>query len=97
MENRKCATMALVFTITCVLLGAMIGVATAFDPKTKKPLIDMVRENPGAIPLEERDPSLDPRKLFRDPNNNPKREPGPINIQSLTCQLTINWFKYIQW
>ena len=52
-----------------------------FDPKTEKTVIDMVRENPNAIPLEPRDPSRNLLDLFRDPNDNPKREPGPINIQ----------------
>jgi agmatinase len=55
--------------------------AEDFDPKTKKPILDMFRESPNAIPLEPRDPSRDPLALYRDPKNNPKREPGPINIQ----------------
>ena len=46
-----------------------------------KPLIDMVRENPDCIPLDTEDASRDLLILFRDPNDNPKREPGPINIQ----------------
>ena len=48
---------------------------------TAKPLIDIMRENPDAIPLDPNDPSRDLLKLFRDPKDNPKREPGPINIQ----------------
>ncbi|MFC4993866.1 agmatinase family protein [Rubritalea tangerina] len=55
--------------------------AEEFDPKTEKTLIEMLEENPASVPLDERDPTLDLRKLRRDPNNNPKREPGPINIQ----------------
>jgi agmatinase len=69
-----------------VFVAVAVGVtlATAAEDsgvKTKKPLIDMIRENPAVIPLDARDPSIDPRKMFRDPNNNPKRDPGPINIQ----------------
>ena len=51
------------------------------DTTTEKPLIQMMRESPDAIPLDPRDPSREPRVLRRDPNDNPKREPGPINIQ----------------
>ena len=52
------------------------------DPITDaKPLIDMIRENPDSIPLDTEDASRDLLILFRDPNDNPKREPGPINIQ----------------
>ena len=51
------------------------------DTKTKEPIIDMFKKSPNAIPLDPRDPTIDATQLFRDPNNNPKREPGPINIQ----------------
>ena len=51
------------------------------DTKTPEPIMDMFRKAGASIPLDPRDPTLDPTKLFRDPNNNPKREPGPINIQ----------------
>jgi agmatinase len=52
-----------------------------FDPKTAKPIIDMMRESPDTIPLEPRDPGRDVRVLYRDCHDNPKRDPGPINIQ----------------
>ena len=52
-----------------------------FDPKTDEPIIDMFRKSPDAIPLDPRDPTKDLLGLYRDPNDNPKREPGPINIQ----------------
>jgi agmatinase len=48
----------------------------------------MVRENPNAIPLEPRDPSRNLQQLFRDPNDSPKREPGPINIQKTVGRLS---------
>ena len=53
----------------------------AFDPKTAKPIIDMMRESPDTIPLEPRDAGRDVRVLYRDCHDNPKRDPGPINIQ----------------
>jgi hypothetical protein len=52
-----------------------------FDPATKKPLMDMIKSSPNSIPLEPRDPSKDLNSLLRDPKDNPKRKPGPINIQ----------------
>lgn len=52
-----------------------------FDPKTAQTIIDMVRQSPDAIPLEPRDPGRDVRLLYRDCHDNPKRDPGPINIQ----------------
>lgn len=58
-----------------------VHAAEEFDPKTEKTLIEIYEENPDAIPMEPRDPTRDVRKLRRDPNDNPKREPGPINIQ----------------
>ena len=69
---------------TSLLLGIFVGPAFAaeeFDPKTEKTLIEIYEENPNAIPMESRDPTRDVRVLRRDPNDNPKREPGPINIQ----------------
>ncbi len=53
----------------------------AAEVTTDKPIFNMFDESPDAIPLDPRDPSRDPRNLYRDPNDNPKREPGPINIQ----------------
>lgn len=65
-------------------LTAMAGPCAAaeeFDTRTPKPLIDMMRDHPNAIPLDPRDPSKDVTALNRDCHDNPKREPGPINIQ----------------
>ncbi len=66
--------------LLCVFVTPAFA-AEDFDPKTEKTLIEMLEKNPDAIPMEPRDPSKDVRKLRRDPNDNPKREPGPINIQ----------------
>lgn len=60
-----------------------------FDPKTAETILEMFRKSPDAIPLEPRDPSRNLLALFRDPNDNPKREPGPINIQK-----TVGGFYY---
>ncbi len=71
-------------TVLSVLLSVFflpVFAAEDFDPRTEKTLIEMLEENPDAIPMEPRDPSRDVRKLRRDPEDNPKREPGPINIQ----------------
>lgn len=59
----------------------MANAAEDFDPKTDKPIIEIIKESPDAIPLEPRDPTKDVTALFRDCKDNPKREPGPINIQ----------------
>ncbi|MHC4930832.1 MAG: agmatinase family protein, partial [Planctomycetota bacterium] len=61
--------------------SAQEGEKKGFDPKTDEPIIEMFKKSPNAIPLEPRDPSKDVTALLRDPNDNPKREPGPINIQ----------------
>ncbi len=55
--------------------------AWAQDTETDKPIIDIIRESPDAIPLDPRDPSIDVMALFRDCKDNPQREAGPINIQ----------------
>ncbi len=70
--------------VTSLLAGLFVSpvfAAEEFDPKTEKTLIEIYQENPDAIPMEPRDPTRDVRNLRRDPNDNPKREPGPINIQ----------------
>lgn len=80
--------------VACLVIGMWLASASAiaaedFDPKTKEPIIDLIRKSPDAIPLEQRDPTRDMNVLFRDPNDNPKREPGPINIQK-----TVGGFYY---
>jgi agmatinase len=79
LTQRLCRTAILSGLVAVVFLSA----ASAQDDgiKTEKPIIDIYRGSPDAIPLDPRDPTRDVSKLFRDPNDNPKREPGPINIQ----------------
>lgn len=75
--------MRLIILLTAMLLlvAGLAPAADKTDTETEKPIIDLFRDNPDAIPLDERDPLLKAEELFRDPNNNPQREPGPINIQ----------------
>lgn len=77
-------------TVARIVSGILTGVflvstsaiaAEDFDPKTKEPIIDLMRKSPDVIPLEPRDPSRKIEELFRDCKDNPKRDPGPINIQ----------------
>ena len=71
-----------VFALALVALTAATALADDDkSTKTEEPIIDMFRNSPNAIPLDPRDPTADAMNLFRDPNNNPEREPGPINIQ----------------
>ena len=70
-----------IFIITLFCLIFLAGHTYAQDTGSQKPLINMYEENPTAIPLDPDDASLHPMNFFRDPNDNPKREPGPINIQ----------------
>src|SRR5438132_14135551 len=48
-----------------VITGAC-NAAESFDPKTAEPLIDMMRQNPNAVPLDPRDPTRDVTALYRD-------------------------------
>lgn len=67
-----------------VVTTAISGIAMAAGPEdttTAKPVIDMLRDNPGSIPLDTRDPLLDATALYRDCRDNPQRAPGPIDIQ----------------
>lgn len=82
MISKEKRALSFISIIIFILVGVALALAAEeFDPKTEKTLIDMIRENPNAIPLDARDPSINPLEMFRDPNNNPERKPGPINIQ----------------
>ncbi len=63
------------------MAGAPSRAAEEFDTRTARPVIDMLRDSPNAIPLEPRDPVKDAAALYRDCHDNPKRDAGPINIQ----------------
>jgi len=79
----KASLVYMIYILLAFLLTAPLSAVAAedFDPKTDKTLIEIFKENPHAIPLEPRDPTGDVQAFRRDPNDNPKREPGPINIQ----------------
>ena len=52
-------------------------------------LIKKVEQNPASIPLNPDSPTLDPESLFNDFASNPKREPGPIDIQRTVFGLAM--------
>ena len=82
MLRKKIHSIPICIAISLALLGPTVAEAAEdFDPKTKKTIIELMRENPDAIPLEPRDPSRKVEELFRNCHDNPKREYGPINIQ----------------
>lgn len=76
------------FGIAVAAVGAAVvtavssaGAQSYLDPKTAKPIIELFREQPNAIPLEPRDPTKDVTAMLRDCTPDPKRAPGPIDIQ----------------
>lgn len=76
----------LMYLIIAMSLAAVALAAEVEDTKTKKAIIDMMRDdNPASIPLEGRpgkDPTLNAADLYRACNeDNPDRDWGPINIQ----------------
>lgn len=75
-------TLAMASSVSATSAVASATVAAAQDVvTTEKPIIELYRESPNAIPLDPNDAGRDVMGLFRDPKDNPKREPGPINIQ----------------
>lgn len=66
--------------VLVLIVGPIVATLNA-EAEAKKDYIQQLRDNPNAISLESDNPMLDVRKMRRDPNNNPRREPGPINIQ----------------
>ncbi len=76
----------LIISLCCIVAFLFSGpvIATAaeeFDPKTKKPIIELFRESPDAIPLEPRDPTKNLLNFYRDCSKIEGRDPGPIDIQ----------------
>ena len=85
--NRTNFKRSLVY-VSMFLMGLLLGMscsalaAEEFDPKTEKTLIEMLRENPDAIPLEPRDPSRDVLTMRRSVEERQgNRPPGVINVQ----------------
>ena len=76
----------LTMTLCCISALMQLGpinsiAADKFDPKTEKPIIELFRESPDAIPLEPRDSSKDLLQFYRDCSKIEGRDPGPIDIQ----------------
>ena len=82
--------MVICIAISFILSTTEIVTAQKTDTKTEKPIIEMFKESTSSIPLDVRDPSADLMNMFRDPNDNPKREPGPINIQKSIGGMNYN-------
>lgn len=72
---------ALLLAIILVTNLAEYTIAQDTKPVIEKTFIERLEENPTSIPLDPNDPSRDVRDFRRDPKDNPKRDPGPINIQ----------------
>ena len=70
-----------VATLLILTINLHILIAQEKKPVLEKTFIERLEENPNSIPLDPLDDSKDVRDFRRDPNNNPQREPGPINIQ----------------
>lgn len=67
---------------TFIFLGLVnTKAAEKFDPKTEKPIIELFKESPDAIPLEPRDATKNLIEFYRDCSKIEGRDPGPIDIQ----------------
>ena len=73
MTLHKSLSPLLIAASVCAATPALT--ATDFDPKTEKPIIDLFRESPDAIPLEPRDPSKDLTSIYIDCSTIEGREP----------------------
>ena len=73
--------MNLIKGIAALTLSALVSTTFAQDQKT---LMQRIEESPNAIPLNPDGKMLDPGVLFNDFSGNPKRDPGPIDIQRTT-------------
>ncbi len=71
----------LFFLLLGLSLTLALPAASLAQEPTVKPLIDIIRENPNAVPLDTADASLDVMAFFRDCSEVQGRELGPINIQ----------------
>ena len=80
MRTRHAYVVLFVSALLFVGSAALFLKADADDKKPKTLMEQMYADPKGTI-HDRDDPSADLLSLFRDPNDNPKREPGPINIQ----------------
>jgi len=84
----KAISKLLLFLTLSLYLGEGSLIAQVESEKKVKTLFELMEENPNAIPLDPTDATKNTYEMFRDPNDNPKREPGPINIQKAVGGLT---------
>lgn len=74
------------YVVLAVAALLFVGSAAFFmqasaDEDKPKTLIEQMYADPTGTIHDRDDPSANLLAMFRDPNDNPKREPGPINIQ----------------
>ena len=72
--------------LALALIGGSPDPALAQEPEfsPEKTLMERIEDSPNAIPLYPDNPLKDVRVLFNDFKHNPKRDPGPIDIQRTT-------------
>ena len=72
------------FTAALLFIGSAAFFVQATADDEEKTLIERLYADPKGTIHDLEDPTADLMAMFRDPNDNPKREPGPINIQKTT-------------
>ena len=80
MRTRHAYVVLFVAALLFVGSAAFFVKATADDEKPKT-LMERLYADPKGTIHDREDKTVNLMELFRDPNDNPKREPGPINIQ----------------
>ena len=81
MQTRHAYAVLFIASLLFVGSAALFVSARADEDDKPKTLMEQMLANPGGNIFDSEDPSTNLLAAFRDPNDNPKREPGPINIQ----------------
>jgi agmatinase len=81
MRTRHAYVVLFLAALLFVGSAAFFVKANADDEKKAKTLMEQMYADPMGTVHDHEDPSADLLAMFRDPQDNPKREPGPINIQ----------------
>ena len=68
----------IILALIVLAVSALGSMVAAQDGET---LIERIRKNPNSVPLNPFDPTLKAWAKTRDFSKDPKREPGPINVQ----------------
>ena len=72
----------LLFSVFCFLTISLVHAVGVLDSDLEEGQAQPIREGEKpVIPLDTKDPSYNAWKTLRDFSKDPKREPGPINIQ----------------